>query len=57
MTQSNKQPQIPARAMQFSLLPPFIKGGWGDFGMLPQANPPSPPFAKGGNGTKAPQTE
>ena len=34
-------------------LPPFIKGGWGDFPRRARANPPMSPFFKGGfNGSR-----
>jgi hypothetical protein len=39
-------------------LPPlYERGAGGISGRLSQANPPVPPFGKGGNGTKAPKTE
>jgi hypothetical protein len=29
-------------------IPPFVKGGWGDFRRAAKANPPMSPFFKGG---------
>jgi hypothetical protein len=38
------------RAIQFSFLTPFRKGGWGDFGTLRTGKSPLAPLCKGGNG-------
>jgi hypothetical protein len=37
--------------------PPFVKGGWGDFGAVASGKSPSPPFGKGGNGADLSKTE
>jgi hypothetical protein len=38
------------RAIQFSFLSPFRKGGWGDFGTPRAGKSPLAPLCKGGNG-------
>ena len=46
--QEQKSPQKP-RAIQFSFLSPFCKGGWEDFGTPRAGKSPLAPLCKGGN--------
>jgi hypothetical protein len=50
-------PEGESRAIQFSLLPPFRKGGMGDFGAAASGKSPLTPLCKGGNGANALKTE